>query len=137
MKRSTSRLLPALAGIGLGLALVLTGVPAVASDSSAAPQNLQVVIGDDGLVERLAWDPPGDGTTPGVYHVNYRFASDGPEGEQVFWSTPDTYLESTGTFGRFVGCAPDRPIRGWVVWITYPTPDGVSPRSNEVNMCLP
>lgn len=38
----------------------------------------------------------------------------------------------------FVACTPfHHPADEWVVWITYPTPNGVSLRSNEVSMCLP
>lgn len=97
-----------------------------------------MALADNVTVARLDWDRPADGSDPRTYFVNYRFASDGALGEQVFWSTPDTHLDSAGTFGMFVACrAFHHPADEWVVWITYPTPNGISLHSNEVSMCLP
>ena len=128
-----------MAVLGLATAAALAGSPAAAAGTPAPPpENLRVVLADDGTVARLDWDRPADGSDPNRYFVNYTFASDGAFGEQVFWSTTETHLDSAGTFGHFVECSPSpRPSDQWIVWITYRTPDGVSLRSNEATMCLP
>lgn len=132
-----------LAGMALAVPVALLGAGPAASDNSAAPapENLRIVVNDQGFVDRLEWDPPSDGTEPAFYDVNYRFANDGPGGEQVFVWTTDTFLAAwggRGAFGRFVECTPQHyPADEWIVWITYPTPTGPSERSNQVSMCFP
>lgn len=141
MKRhNMSGLMALLAGTALAVPMALLGAAPAAGDDGAAPppENLQVVVDESGTVDRLEWDPPADGSEPAVYEVNYRFANVGPLGEQVFWWTRDTFLESSWTFGHFVECTPGHhPSEEWIVWITYRTADGTSERSNRVSMCFP
>ena len=121
--------------------LVLSGASVAAGSEGGpapAPENLRLVVNGQGFVDRLEWDPPSVGSEPGLYDVNYRFANTGPIGEQVFWSTRDTFLDASSSFGRFVECTPQhRPDEEWVVWITYRTANGSSERSNQVSMCFP
>lgn len=128
------------ASVALAMLAALLGTPAAAGEHGAAPapENLQVLVNEQGMVDRLEWEAPSGVSEPARYDVNYRFAHDGPRGEQVFWSTEDTFLEASGTFGRFVECTPQhRPDEEWVVWITYRTPTGESERSNQISMCFP
>lgn len=128
--------------VALGLSLALSSTPATAGpaaqDPPPAPENLRLVLDDDGAVERFAWDrPSGSGEAPLFYEVNYFFANEGRWSAQVFWTTRDTFLEAAGTFGGGVECGPTHhPSDEWVVWVTYRTADGRSAPSNEVSMCL-
>lgn len=140
---SGARKLSMLAGtasVALAVPMLLSGTPAAAGGDgpAPAPENLHLVMNEHDQVDRLEWDPPSGVSEPGRYNINYRFASDGALGEQVFWWTSDTFLEASGTFGHFVECTPQhRPSEEWVVWITYATSAGESERSNQVSMCLP
>jgi len=141
MRRKRSRIVCALVSAGLGMSAMLLGASAASGGddgSSPAPENLRLVLNDQGFVDALDWDPPTGAEEPARYDVNYRFASEGPAGEQVFWSTRNSSLAADTSFGRFVECAPHHhPSEEWIVWITYNTPAGPSQRSNTVGMCFP
>lgn len=138
MNRSRlSSVISLLAGVVLAAPLALLGTSSAAGSEGQLPpvDNVRVVLGDHGFVDQIAWDAPGDGIDPLRYDVNYRYANEGPLGEQVFWWTRDTFLDSS-TFGRFRECTPqDHPANQWVVWITYTTATGSSERSDTVSMC--
>lgn len=128
---------------GVGFLVLITALVGFATASVAAdgqappPQDLRLVLDDGGEVERLDWDAP-DGVNPSVYEVNYRFASEAPSTSQVFWWTFNTHLTAAESFGSFVVCEDGHhPSDEWIVWITYPTPNGPSEASNQVSMCFP
>lgn len=125
----------------LVLALLTTAVTtasAASQGSAPPPEELRLVLDQQGLVDRLEWNPPGDGSEPGRYDVNYRFGGEDPATAQVFWSTTKTSLAANESFGRFAECTPDHhPSDQWIVWITYPTPGGDSLPSERVAMCFP
>lgn len=119
---------------------LLAASPAAALDHETppAPENLRLVISEQGFVDRLAWDPPSHTSEPTRYDVHYRFANQDASGDDVFMSTRDTFLEGSGAFGRFVECGPrHRPDEEWLVWMTYQTADGRSAPSNQISMCFP
>ena len=130
-----------LVSAALGLSAMLVGASAASGEgdeSAPAPEDLRLVLDDRGFVEFLDWDAPSGAAGPTMYDVNYRFASEGPAGEQVFWSTRNSFLAAETSFGRFGECAPHHhPSEEWIVWITYDTPVGPSQRSNAVSMCFP
>lgn len=131
--------------IWITVALVLASLAAAISTASAAsqgpapaPEDLRLVLDQQGFVDRLDWSPPADGSEPSRYDVNYRFGGEDPATAQVFWSTTDTSLKASESFGRFVECTPDHhPSDQWIVWITYSTSSGESLPSEQITMCFP
>jgi len=134
------RAVPIAAILALAVALLL-GAPSAFGDgngSAPPPENLRLVLGDDGFVERVAWDPPSGSSGTLTYDFNYRFPTE--DEFDVFTRTPNTYLTAWGgaPFGRFVECTPDLGHDyGWIINVTYQTASGSSLPSNVIRMCLP
>jgi len=141
MEQYTNRVMRPAISWALGVLLIMVAsATAWAADQGPAPspENLRLVLDDQGFVDRLAWDPPVDAPDPTRYDVNYRFASEAPSTAQVFWTTRETQLTAAESFGRFVKCeAGHHPSDEWIVWITYPTSSGPSQASNQISMCFP
>lgn len=142
MKRGNkSKIMAIVASLGLAAAstLLSTSVAFGGGDGPPPPESLRLVIGDDGFVKFLEWDPPSDASGPLTYDVNYRFAN--MTDDDVFVWTTDTFLASSGgrgAFGRFVECTPDHhPADEWIINVTYRTPTGPSLPSNVISMCFP
>lgn len=116
--------------------LEVTVPPADDSEELGAPTNLQIIVGDDGLVSLIEWDPPAGAPDPVTYRLNYRFADQ--DFETWLAENTEPFIDVPVELDELIPCPEDyNPGLTWIIWITAHADGQTSPRSEETTVCLP